>query len=253
MTNDRRPRPSFQSCLLVAPHDVATRAFVQSLHAAGIAVLEREPGQAALALGRSREFSLVAWFVDPRSASAPLAIVELSMAGVPVVAIHRDASPELVAESLSAGASAYLDVESDQRVVVAQVRAVLRRSGAYDEIETDKGGLLQVGDLTVDVDRCEVQRAGRYVALTASEFRIVAHMARNSGRVLKAHEILNAVTDDYQYLPREAQDVFKVYVRRIRRKLELSEDEPKYLVTVRGFGYRLEGGSQPQLVGANTA
>jgi DNA-binding response OmpR family regulator len=78
-------------------------------------------------------------------------------------------------------------------------------------------------------------------------------MARNSGRVLKPHEILNAVTNDYQYLPREAQDVFKVYVRRIRRKLELSEDEPRYLVTVRGFGYRLEGGSQPDRVAANTA
>jgi DNA-binding response OmpR family regulator len=104
-------------------------------------------------------------------------------------------------------------------------------------------GLLQVGDLTVDMDRCEVQRAGAFVALTASEFRIVEYMARNCRRVLRPHEILNAVSSDYEYLPREAQDVFKVYVRRIRRKLELNESEPAYLVTVRGFGYRLEGGS----------
>lgn len=250
---NERPRQSFQSCLIVAPHDVSTRAFVRALHSAGIAVLEREPGQPALALGRTGEFALVAWFIDPRSASAPLAIVELSMSGVPVVALHRDASPELVAESLTAGAHAYMDIEADERVVVAQVRAVLRRSGAYDVVSTDLGGLLQVGDLTVDVDRCEVQRAGTYVALTASEFRIVEYMARNSGKVLRPHEILNAVTSAYQYLPREAQDVFKVYVRRIRRKLEENENEPAYLVTVRGFGYRLEGGRKLQHAAAHTA
>ncbi len=68
-------------------------------------------------------------------------------------------------------------------------------------------------------------------------------MARNARRVLRPHEILNAVSSDYEYLPREAQDVFKVYVRRIRRKLEISELEPAYLITVRGFGYRLEGGA----------
>lgn len=250
---NERPRPSFESCLVVAPHDAATITFVRALHRAGIAVLEREPGQPALALGRTGEFSLVAWFVDPRSASAPLAIVELAIAGIPVIALHRDGSPELVAESLTAGAHAYMDIDADERVVIAQVHAVLRRAGAYDAKKTDSGGLLQVGDLTVDVDRCEVQRAGRYVALTASEFRIVEYMARNSGRVLRPHEILNAVTSDYQYLPREAQDVFKVYVRRIRRKLEENENEPQYLVTVRGFGYRLEGGRQTQKVLVHTA
>lgn len=104
-------------------------------------------------------------------------------------------------------------------------------------------GVLQVGDLVVDVDRCEVERGGAFVPLTASEFRILEYMARNAGRVLRPQEILNAVSGDYEYLPREAQDVFKVYVRRIRRKLEVSEDNPQYLVNVRGFGYRLEGGS----------
>ena len=80
-------------------------------------------------------------------------------------------------------------------------------------------------------------------------------MARHSGRVLHPHEILNAVTADYEYLPREAQDVFKVYVRRIRRKLEPVEHEPRYLVTVRGFGYRLEGRNpaRPVTVAAHTA
>ncbi len=196
-------RPSFESCLLVAPANVATRGFVRALHEGGIAVLEREPGQPSLALARTGEFTVVAWYVDPRSASAPLAIVGLASAGVPIVAIHAEGSPELIAECLLAGADACLDIEADPRVVIAQFRAVLRRRGAYDGAPAEASGLLQVGDLTVDVDRCEVQRAGTYVALTASEFRIVEFMARNSGRVLRPHEILNAVTVDYEYRPRE--------------------------------------------------
>lgn len=233
----------FVSCLLVAPHDVDTLGFVRALHHGSIAVLERETSQATLQLARSREFDAVAWFVDPRSATAPLAIVELSRLSIPVIALFDAPDAALVAEALGAGATACLELNADPRVVAAQVRAVLRRAGAYDAMPQEVSGLLQVGDLSVDVDRCEVQRAGAYVALTASEFRIVEYMARNNGRVLKPHEILNAVSSDYDYLPREAQDVFKVYVRRIRRKLEPDEVNPRYLVTVRGFGYRLEGGT----------
>lgn len=232
----------FVSCLLAAPADRETFGFVRALNSGEIVVCEREASAAALDLALSREFSVVCWFVDPRSAAAPLAIARLAESHVPVVALVDDAAPWLIVEAMGAGADACIDIKSDARVVVAQLRAVLRRRGAYDSSAPEFSGLLQVGDLSVDVDRCEVQRAGRFVALTATEFKILEYMARNSGRVLKPHEILNAVGGSYEYLPREAQDVFKVYVRRIRRKLEPNENEPRYLVTVRGFGYRLEGG-----------
>lgn len=208
-------------------------------------MLEREPNRASLQLALSREFQVVAWVIERRSAAGSLAIAELAGANVAVIATYHDADPGLIAEAFAAGADACLSLEADPRVIVAQVKAVLRRSGAYDASAAGSDGLLQVGDLCVDVDRCEVQRAGAFVPLTASEFRIIEYMARNCGRVLKPHEILNAIGSDYEYLPREAQDVFKVYVRRIRRKLEPNEDEPRYLVTVRGFGYRLEGGMAP--------
>ena len=102
-------------------------------------------------------------------------------------------------------------------------------------------GSFQLGSLTIDIDRCEVARDGTYVPLTASEFRIVAHMARNVGRVLRPARHPQCCFRWLSLRPREAQDVFKVFVRRIRRKLETSENEPQFLVTVRGLGYRLEG------------
>jgi len=238
MTN----RAPFVSCLLVAPAGCETLHLVRALHTGDVAVLEREPHAATLQLALSREFSVVAWYVDSRSAASTMAIARLAGLSIPVIALVDDAEPALVADALAAGADACLDINSDPRVIAAQVRAVLRRCGAYDSSAQEVSGLLQVGDLSVDVDRCEVQRAGTFVALTATEFKIVEYMARHCGRVLKPHEILNATGSSYEYLPREAQDVFKVYVRRIRRKLEPNEDEPRYLLTVRGFGYRLEGG-----------
>ncbi len=243
----------FQCCLLIAPAEMETRAFVRALHSGGIAVLEREPGEAALRMAESGEFDLVCRGVGGDGVAALVEVARLARCGRPVIGVFEELLPELVAECLVAGADACLELGADPRVVVAQVRAVLRRAGAYDEGDSATAGVLQVGDLLVDVDRCEVQRGGMVVPLTAAEFRIVEYMARNSGRVLKPHEILNAVTDDYRYLPREAQDVFKVYARRIRRKIEPDEQHPRYLVTVRGFGYRLEGGREQVVLPARQA
>ena len=231
----------FRSCLLVPAGSGQTFPFVRALHGAGFAVLEREHGPAALQLALSSEFDLVAWCCDRLDLLDEKVVGAAGRAGIALVALFDEATPARIAWALERGADACLQLDADERVIVAQAMSVLRRHGGDGGgIES---GLLQVGDLTVDVIRCEVERAGRYVPLTASEFRIVEYMARHAGRVLKPHEILNAVSDEFEYRPREAQEVFKVYVRRIRRKLEPSADESRYLVTVRGFGYRLEGGA----------
>ncbi|MCC7366364.1 MAG: response regulator transcription factor [Dehalococcoidia bacterium] len=231
----------FRSCLLVARRGTETLPFVRALHAGGFAVLEREPDAVSVQLVVSAEFDLVAWASDSLSTTDYGVMAAAQRAGVPFISLFEAATPAKVSDCLRAGADACLQLDADQRVVVAQALAVLRRRGKVEDGE--ESGVLQIGDLSVDVIRCEVERAGRYIPLTASEFRIVEYMARRAGRVVKAHEVLNAVSDEFEYRPREAQEVFKVYVRRIRRKLEPTEAEPRYLVTVRGFGYRLEGGT----------
>lgn len=246
------PAARFQSCLLVAPQDAETLPCVRALHSAGIAVLERAPGPNSLALALSGEFDLVAWLCEPGSVADHQALGRIAAAGRPVVALLREITAASASNCLTAGADACLELGADSRLVVAQAHAVLRRHSASPQDAVEYCGVLKVGDLVVDVDRCEVERAGELIALTAAEFRIVSYMARHAGRVLKPHEILNAVSDEYEYRPREAQEVFKVYVRRIRRKLEPVEDEPRYLITARGFGYRLEGGDTRERRAAST-
>jgi DNA-binding response OmpR family regulator len=219
-----------------------TLHFVRALHGAGFAVLERVTSPAILEFALRGDFDLIAWATSREARFDTTHLSQVSQEGLALVALLGDASSDAVSACLMAGADACIQLDADERVVVAQVHAVLRRQSSHRAAPPPDLGLLQFGDLAVDSDRCEVARAGQYVPLTASEFRIVEFMARNTGKVLRPHEILNAVSDGYSYSPREAQDVFKVYARRIRRKLEPSEQEPRYLVTVRGFGYRLEGG-----------
>lgn len=221
-----------------APED-KTLHFVRAMHDAGFAVLDRIVGPSSTELALSGNFDLVAWVTSVERAFDTSSLAAVAHSDVRVLALVHNLTPAAVAGCLQAGADAVLALDADSRVVVAQVHAVLRRRAEFAHADL---GILQVGDLRVDTDRCEVTRDGRYVNLTASEFRILEHMARHPGRVLRPQEVLNAVTDGYRYDPREAQEVFKVYVRRIRRKLEPCEDEPRYLVTVRGMGYRLDGG-----------
>lgn len=228
----------FRSCLLVAPRAAETLPLVGALHGGDFAVLARPPEVATARLALSGEFDVVLVWCDRSTAL----LAECGAAHVPVIAVLAEISPALAAECLGAGADACIQSNADALLVVAQVNAVLRRYPGAEVGEEPIGGLLQVGDLTVDIYRCEVERDGEFIALTASEYRIVEYMARNAGHVLRPHEILNATSEGYEYLPREAQEVFKVYARRIRRKLEVDEEEPRYLVNVRGFGYRLDGG-----------
>lgn len=245
------PARQFRSCLLVAPADAETLPCVRALHAGGIAVLERAPSAGTINLAVSGEFDFVAWLWDPDAAPATNPLGDIASAGIPVIALLAHVSAAAASHCLMAGADACLQLDADPRLILAQAHAVLRRRSPVAPEGVEQCGVLKVGDLVVDVDRCEVERAGEFVALTAAEFRIVAHMARNAGRVLRPHEILNAVSEEYEYLPREAQEVFKVYVRRIRRKLEPDEGRPRYLITARGFGYRLEGGGARAAAPAN--
>jgi DNA-binding response OmpR family regulator len=80
--------------------------------------------------------------------------------------------------------------------------------------------------------RCD----GVPVKLTASEFRILASLARHPGAVLSSRELMRAA-QGYDMPEDEANDIVKVHVRRIRRKIEPDPDHPRYVLNVRGLGY----------------
>jgi DNA-binding response OmpR family regulator len=132
---------------------------------------------------------------------------------------------------LELGADDYVTKPFSPRELVARVRAVLRRHAGAGESET-----LRAGDLVLDVPRMRVMRGDRPVELTATEFSLLAAMARQPGRVFTRSQLLDAI---HGVAFESFERAIDAHVKNIRRKLEPEPRSPRYLLTVYGVGYRL--------------
>jgi two-component system, OmpR family, response regulator len=136
----------------------------------------------------------------------------------------RDAVADRVA-GLELGADDYLVKPFALEELMARVRAVLRRRGAIPEV-------LEVERLLVDEEHGFAARAGREIALTSTELRLLAYLMRHRGQALSKDQLLTQVWgyDAYDH------NLVEVHISALRRKLEA--DAPRLIHTVRGIGYR---------------
>lgn len=132
---------------------------------------------------------------------------------------------------LELGADDYVTKPFSPRELVARIRAVLRRHAGAGDSET-----LRAGDLLLDVPRMRVTRDGEAMDLTATEFSLLAHMARQPGRVFTRSQLLDAI---HGVAFESYERAIDAHIKNIRRKLERDPRSPRYLVTVYGVGYRL--------------
>ena len=133
---------------------------------------------------------------------------------------------------LEMGADDYVSKPFSMRELVARVRTVLRRSErSSDEEATQLGG----GDITLDILSHEVTVRGESVELSPKEFDLLAYLMQSGGRARSREEIIDAVWDEEEYLDQRTVDV---HMRWLRQKIEADPGSPRYLITVRGVGYR---------------
>jgi DNA-binding response OmpR family regulator len=204
---------------------------------AGFTVTTAADGPAALASARAVPPDLVVLDLGLPGLDGLDVARELHRRGpVPIIMLTARSGEVDRVLGLELGADDYLVKPFSPRELVARVRAVLRRSErAAAAAGGGAGGPVVVGDVAVDPERRRVTVGGRAVELTATEFELVEHLARQPGRVFTRAQLLDVIHGTAVESYERAVDA---HVKNIRRKLEPDPHRPRYLLTVHGVGYR---------------
>jgi DNA-binding response OmpR family regulator len=114
---------------------------------------------------------------------------------------------------------------------------------AYEQSEEveEEGRILQSGPFTVDLDKQMATMAGQLLNLNASEFALLVHLMQNAYRAVPPPELVRVVRDYECDHLNEARQIIKWYVHSLRQKVEPDPSQPRYILTVRGIGYRFVG------------
>jgi two-component system alkaline phosphatase synthesis response regulator PhoP len=149
---------------------------------------------------------------------------------IPIIFVSALESEADQVSGLMAGGDYYLTKPFSSAILRTTVRAALRRTAQYKEPETRS--TVRVGEIEIDLERCEVQRSGKSVDVTASEFRLLAALVQAGGRVLSKDRLLEVLWDFAE--TEVGTRAVDMHISRLRAKL--GHD---LIVTVRGMGYRL--------------
>jgi len=221
--------------ILLAEDEVALRDFVsRNLRARGFEVLEASNGLEAIAVWeRENPYLLILDIMMPRMDGLEVCRRVREHSAVPIIVLTAlDMESDKVA-ALDLGADDYLTKPFGVEELLARVRAVLRRS--QWEVVPLAGGIKRFGDLEIDLTGHIVRLRGMEVRLSPTEFALLKQLVTNAGKVLTHRMLLQSIWGpeyggEAEYL--------RVYINRLRHKLEPDSASPRFLLTEPGVGYR---------------
>ncbi len=155
-----------------------------------------------------------------------------ALSTIPIIFLTARAGENDRVLGLELGADDYITKPFATRELVARVKAVLRR---FERPTTPS--VISFEEVIIDANAMQLKVRGELTTTTATEFRLLDYLARHPGRVFSRDHLLDAVWGDARFVTPRSVDV---YVRRIREKIEVDAENPRYLKTVRGAGYRFE-------------
>jgi two-component system response regulator MtrA len=226
--------------VLVVEDDASVReAVTLVLESSGFEVTAVADGDAAIAEARravAHDLVLLDLMLPKRNGLDVCREIRRT-SNVPIVMLTARTHVSDVVAGLELGADDYMTKPFEPTELAARVRAVLRRSA--DPTGSDTGPAINARDVSVDERAFRAFRGERELALTATEFRLLAELVRHAGLVLTREVLLERVWG-YDYLGDSR--LVDMAVMRLRDKLGEPEQPPPYISTVRGVGYRFEDG-----------
>ncbi len=232
--------PELSRPILVVDDDAKIVQLVRTyLEREGFRVATAHDGRRALAaFHESRPALIVLDLMLPEIDGLEVCRTVRGESEVPILMLSARSTVADRIHGITEGADDYLPKPFSPAELVARVKAILRRGNAA-RLATGPGAATELrhGDLTIDLERYEARQGDRLVPLTTTEFRLLATLVQASGRVLTREQLLDALygQDDEAVLDRTVD----VHVGRLREKLSDSAEEPRYIATVRGVGYRV--------------
>jgi two-component system alkaline phosphatase synthesis response regulator PhoP len=202
------------------------------LERAGYRVTTAGNGVDALGLARTEHPDLIVLDLGlPHMDGLDVTRALRKQSNVPIIMLTARVDESDKLAGLELGADDYVTKPFSPKELVARVRAVFRRTDAQPE----RGDIVRAGGMTLDTRRMQATVGNRSVDLTASEFELLATLARQPGRVFTRAQLLDAIRGDEVESFDRAIDA---HVKNLRRKIEPDPRNPRFVVTVHGVGYK---------------
>jgi len=200
----------------------------------GYAVTVVADGQAAVENARARAFGLIVLDVMLPHKDGFQVCRELRRGGVttPIILLTARAQETEKVLGLHLGADDYVTKPFSPLELRARIEAVLRRARPATPSDT-----FTFGEFVLDLLRCELRRGGTLVEITPVEFKLLSAFVRHRGRTLSRAQLLDEVWGDVHTGDR----VIDTHVANLRKKIEPIPAEPRFLISLRGLGYRFDG------------
>lgn len=201
----------------------------------GFKVIVAYNGKAAIDLARSRAPDLIILdLMLPEVSGWDVCRTLRAESNVPIIMLTaRDEDTDKIV-GLELGADDYVTKPFNPKELVSRVEAVLRRA----EGTSISKKVIEFTDLSIDLEKHEVRRSDKLLELTPTEFELLKVLAESPGRVYSRMQLLDRVQGDaYEGYERTIDS----HVKNLRSKVEADPDQPKYVITVRGIGYKFGG------------
>jgi two-component system response regulator RegX3 len=224
------------SVLVVEDEQSLREPLVYILRREGFDVLEAADGPSALIQWQNNSPDLILLdLMLPGMSGVDVCREIRTQSTVPIIMVTAKDSEVDKVVGLEIGADDYVVKPYSTRELLARIKAVLRRGAVPDSNQTRS--ILEAGPVRLDTERHAVTVNGQPVTLPLKEFELLEYLMDNTNRVLTRGQIIDRVWGSNYYGDTKTLDV---HIKRIRGKIEPDHANPKYIVTVRGLGYKFE-------------